>query len=159
MLLIRWVHALAAVAWVGGSIFFFWVLRPTYRTLADETSLEAFRATVALRFRELVQACTWAFVITGVLLSFDRLTSGSVGTAYVSLLALKIGLAGWMFYLARALARAETAPRPASSPSPSSSPLRKLSSANLLLVLGVLIILIALVLRGIIEQTIRDSGL
>ncbi len=109
MLLIRWAHAVAAVAWVGGIIFFHWVLSPSYRSAKPSTDVTLLRRQIGSHFRELVQLCTWAFVITGVLLTFDRLTKGSVGITYVALLAVKIGLAVWMFYLARSLGSYESA--------------------------------------------------
>ena len=103
---IRWVHALAAVAWVGGSIFYLMVLRPGLRRSRDpETGdLESGAGeAVAVEFRGMVNTAIAVLLITGVVLSLSRLTADAVSLPYVGVLAAKIALALYMFYTVRFL--------------------------------------------------------
>jgi putative copper export protein len=87
---IRWLHLLAAVAWVGGSLFYLFVLQGA-------------AAEVGRRFRDLVQLSIITLLVTGAVLTFDRLQL-EPGPNYVVTLGLKIALAIWMFLLAQDLA-------------------------------------------------------
>ena len=98
---IRWVHALAAVAWVGGSIFYLMVLRPALRRSRDLESGAG--EEVAVEFRGLVNTAIAVLLITGVVLSLSRLTADAVSLPYVAVLAAKIALALYMFYTVRFL--------------------------------------------------------
>ena len=98
LLVVRWVHLTASVAWVGGSIFYLFVLRPALRRSAD-TGREVNRHTAA-EFKVLVDVCFFLIVVTGISLTFDRLSQGVTGTAYVAVLAIKVVLSIWMFVLA-----------------------------------------------------------
>ncbi|MBM3942878.1 MAG: hypothetical protein FJ316_08145 [SAR202 cluster bacterium] len=95
---IRWGHALAAVAWVGGGMFYALVLRPAWRGKTDSPEL---RRSVAEEFRGLVNTAIGVLLITGVVLSAVRLTGDGVTWPYVAVLAVKIVLALYMFYVAR----------------------------------------------------------
>ena len=97
---IRWGHALGAVAWVGGGMFYFLVLRPAFRR--HPASPEASRA-IGQEFRALVNTAILVLVVTGVILTASRLTAATVSTPYVAVLALKIALALYMFYVVRFL--------------------------------------------------------
>jgi uncharacterized membrane protein len=101
---LRWAHLLAAVAWVGGGLFYLVVLRPASRALPDPWRGSLITAAQA-RYRELVEATIAVLVVTGAVLSFDRLSGPGSSLPYVSLLALKVSLAAWMFYLAYRMGR------------------------------------------------------
>lgn len=89
-LLVRLAHALSAALWVGGTLA--WVLAaPT----GDGTPWRPLRA--ALRPGIAV------FVLTGALMAAERLASAPLPPAYFAILALKVGLALWMFSVARHL--------------------------------------------------------
>ena len=100
---IRWVHALAAVAWVGGSIFYVLVLRPVQKRSAAADP-EQTRAT-AQEFRSLVNTAIGVLLLTGVILSVSRLTASAASIPYMAVLAAKIALALYMFYTVRFLRR------------------------------------------------------
>lgn len=87
---IRWLHLVAAVAWIGGSLFYLLVLK-------------ASPADVGRRFRDLVQLSVVTLLVTGVVLTFDRLQLEPAPN-YVVTLGVKIALAVWMFLLAQDLA-------------------------------------------------------
>ena len=98
LLVIRWLHLLSAAAWIGGSLFYLLVLRPSLRRSpqAPETL-----ATIAAReFRVVVNTCIVVLIATGVILAFDRLAEGVVDAPYAITLGLKSALTLWMFMLA-----------------------------------------------------------
>ena len=98
---IRWGHVLAAVAWVGGGMFYVLVLRPALRRTQAQTP-EASRA-VGAEFRSLVNTAIGVLLLTGVILSVARLTNAAVTVPYVAVLAVKISLALYLFYVVRFL--------------------------------------------------------
>ena len=162
--MLRFVHLLAAVAWIGGSLFYAVALRPQLQQ--DGLPQEARRA-IAARFRAVVQACIAAFILTGVPLAFDRL-SQSPSLLYAGLLWLKIGLSLWMLLLAYSLRLRVPAARPprwgnAETPGRGESPPRLVSGArrrrareeNLVLALGLLILLVVAALRVTYESALR----
>ena len=83
--LIRWFHALAAVAWVGGSIFYVLVLWPARRR--SGTSVPYENDAIAKEFRSLVNTAIGVLLLTGVVLSASRLTddAASVPVSYTHL--------------------------------------------------------------------------
>ena len=99
---IRWIHALAAVAWVGGGIFYVLVLRPSRKQAGDGGPRE--RHATAQEFRSLVNTAIGVLLLTGVILSVSRLADAAT-IPYMAVLALKIGLALYMFYTVRFLRR------------------------------------------------------
>lgn len=95
-LAIRWLHSISAAAWVGGSILYFFILRPLVRRYGGDIAND-----MAHDFRSLVHIGAGVLIVTGVIMTFDRLNSGFASSIYVILLAIKIGLAFYMFHLAR----------------------------------------------------------
>lgn len=168
---LRWAHAIASVAWVGGSFFYLWVLRPALAFSEAREMRQAVEQRVNRGFQELVDACIMILVVSGVLLSFDRLAQGPISGAYVVLLGLKITAAMWMFYLARQLrsGRAGSARTVGVAPSAvmESRPsgrgamfvLQELkgvfSPSRLVLGLGLVIVLLAILLRAVYEGGLR----
>lgn len=98
-ILLRWVHALAALFWVGGSLFLLLVYRPAIRVL-PEAVRPLLEKAVRQRFRELVNAAVVILLVSGMILTFDRLSSPAATTAYTLVLGTKIVLALLAFYLA-----------------------------------------------------------
>ena len=96
LLVAGWVHAVAATAWVGGSIFFAIVLRPAVSARPD-----LFRQVISAIggiYRELVDASAIAIVLSGLVLMFSRLTGNTASPVYFVVLVVKLLLAAWMFY-------------------------------------------------------------
>ncbi len=98
LLAIRWCHALGAVAWVGGGIFYLLVLRPAFHRTDPPSEV---RRSIGEEFRGLVNTAIIVLVVTGAILTASRLTTDRITTAYMAVLALKIALALYMFAVVR----------------------------------------------------------
>ena len=153
LVIVRWGHALGAVAWVGGGIFYLLVLRPAFRRspLGDDP-----QRAIASEFRGLVNTAIALIIITGIVLSAARLTSGAVSTAYVVVLVMKVALALYMFGMVWFLRRRT---------SPGSTPLsdgwwprarRELTGTTALLIAGVIVIGLADVLSALFEARLAQ---
>jgi uncharacterized membrane protein len=134
---VRWAHAMAAVAWVGGSVFLLWVLEPALGVLGEGDRSKAARAVAARGFRELADAAIVVFIVSGAILTFDRLSSPAASPAYVAILGAKVALAVVTFILATRLRRADRA--------------RRLPLARWQVGLGAAIILLAALLKTLYE--------
>lgn len=98
---VRWLHLVSAAAWVGGSIFWILVLNPSTRQFNSEF-IGKLQGQISSEFRGLVDTCIFALLITGAIMTFQRLTPGNIGYQYVLILGLKIIFVAIMFYLIRA---------------------------------------------------------
>ena len=155
LLLVRWFHALAAVAWIGGSLFYVLVLRPAQRRAGGQGA--ATTREVQAQFRGLVDSCIAVLLVTGAVMLFDRLTDSTTGTTYVVVVAVKIGLALWMFAMARARwRRRRAAAQPEDATETGRSKLSRamglMSGVNLSVILGIAIFFLSDLLRFIFER-------
>ncbi len=137
----RTAHMLAGAVWIGGSVMYLLVITPALRLgkAAPEVG-----AHMAAQFRRLVNASIVTLLISGVYLMFDRLTTTTVGVAYVVTLGVKIALALTMFGLA--LFQAQEARRPAR--------LRGRMwrvAPRLILALGIVVFLLGATLNGLFD--------
>ena len=157
IVLMRWAHGLAAIAWLGGGAYATLILGPRLREAAAEG--EEARAIVARvgaaagrEFGRWVNAAIVVFIVSGVLLTFDRLANRGATIEYGIVLALKIGLALWMFGIAQGLGRRRKR-RPAAG---RTAAIRQfLGSPRLLLWLGAITVLLAAILKAIYEAALR----
>lgn len=153
LLAIRWAHALGAVAWVGGGVFYLLVLRPAFRRAPPGPET---RRAVGEEFRGLVNTAIIVMVITGAILTASRLTQDTVTTSYVAVLALKIALALYMFAVIRFRrpARNDNDSQEAAALSRSARVRAALTGPTALLVLGVVIFGLADVLSYLFENSL-----
>ena len=146
LLAIQWVHHLGAVAWVGGSIFYKFVLQPAFRKANTEG--QSVRA-IGQEFRGIVYIAIIILVVTGVIMSVAHLSAGGNSTAYVALLALKVSLAFYMFLVVW-LRRRPSAPRADDAPPGMWRRFKgAITSTAALLVIGIAIIGVADVLGAL----------
>ncbi len=134
-LALRWAHSLAAVAWLGGGLFYL-LTRPEVGAAA---------------LRELFRTAVAVFLATGVILALDRLTQPQLPALSPPLLALKMGLSVALF------AFVATRPaRPHESPSEGSDRARQ----PMLVVLGAgaLIYLLAIALKLLYERGLAEMS-
>lgn len=143
---VQWVHHMGAVAWVGGSIFFKFVLQPALRT--SGTGPDSLRA-VGHEFGSIVRIAIIILIVTGAFMAVVHLSAGGNSRLYIGLLALKIALAFYMFlvvWLRRRSAPSENAGEPIHL----WTRLRRgLTSTTALLILGVAVIGLADVLGAV----------
>ena len=152
LLVIRWGHALAAVAWVGGGIFYLMVLRPALQQacgLPAETS-----RSIGVEFRGLVSTAIAILLVTGVLLSVSRLTGDAVTSPYVAVLVVKIALALYMFYVVRFMRQDSYPEDPELGDSRRQRLMGRLTGTTALLVTGVVVIGLSDVLDGLLENAL-----
>jgi uncharacterized membrane protein len=168
-LAIRWVHAVATVAWVGGSLFYLLALRPAARSAGASPDLEC---AVAAHFREVVEASLVVLVVSGAILTFDRLSSGAASPVYIAVLAIKVALALVMCWLAWELGwagrRKQAAARRASTLASQHPAAQRtgfagwltawLAPSRLILVLGLVVMFLAVVLRQTFEAGLRAGA-
>ncbi len=148
---IRWGHALAAVAWVGGGMFYILVLRPALRR--NPVSSEAGRA-VGAEFRGLVATAIGVLLITGVVLAVSRLTADTVTTPYVGVLVAKIALALYMFYVVRFLRQGEYPEQAAPASDRWSRIKGRLTNTTTVLIIGVVVFGLSDVLDALFEGSL-----
>ncbi|TMD48997.1 MAG: hypothetical protein E6I93_12890 [Chloroflexi bacterium] len=147
-LIMRSAHILAAAAWVGGSIFYLAVALPALR---NGGSAPGVAGQIAALFKRVVNICMGVLLLSGAYLTFDRLTTTSLGWPYLVVLVLKITAALTLFVLAiylgqsniRRLAKRTT----------------RLSKAapQLMLALGILVFLLGALLNTLFEATIAPK--
>ena len=148
LLAARWAHSIAAVAWVGGGLFYLLVLQPAVRSGALPS--DSVR-TAAERFGGLVKLAMWTLVVTGAVLFFTRISEPTATARYAAVLALKVALSAWMFFIAIRRRR-----RIADAVAARSGRIRAVAAAlghvNMVVILGVVVFLLSDVLRYIVEQ-------
>ncbi|RIK44602.1 MAG: copper resistance protein CopD [Chloroflexi bacterium] len=98
LLALRLAHAAAATLWLGGGVYFLVAVRPALRE-ADEP-LRVLAREIQRRFGEWAELATLVMLISGVILGFERLSTGDGGLTYAALLGLKVFAAGIAFWLA-----------------------------------------------------------
>lgn len=101
-IVLRVVHAVAAVVWLGGGLSYLLAVRPLRRRSVPEALELAQQAQAA--FHRWSTAATALLVGSGVALMFDRLADGRGTVGYVALLAVKViagGLALWLAWSRR----------------------------------------------------------
>jgi hypothetical protein len=87
-------HALSAAVWLGGTL--------TYALVVSARAVEI--SSAAWRpLREALRAGIWVFLVSGAILTMDRLSSAGVPPIYFGLLGLKVVLGLWMFSAARSI--------------------------------------------------------
>ena len=152
LVIIRWGHALAAVAWVGGGVFYLLVLRPAVRHsqgLPQETG-----AAIRDEFRGLVTTAIAVLLLTGAILSVARLTSDAATIPYTIVLVVKIALALYMFYVVRLVRRGDYGEQPSAGGGRLRLLARRLSSPMALLLIGIAVVGLSDVLDALFENAL-----
>jgi putative copper export protein len=139
LIVMRALHAMAAIVWIGAIWFELIVALPALESGQAPTVLARFDAAM----REIVQTALIVFLVSGALLTFERLSRGAAGTAYVSLLGLKIVLAVVMFQVGFRFRGARGQ--------------RRVRSLQIMAVLGLAIVLLATLLKWLYERALLPS--
>ena len=152
LVIIRWGHALAAVSWVGGGVFYLMVLRPAIRRsqgLPPNTG-----AAIRDEFRGLVTTAIAVLLLTGAILSVARLTSEAATIPYTAVLVVKIVLALFMFYVVRYIRRGDYGEQRDTGDSLTQRVFHRLTSPVALLVVGFVVIGLSDVLDALFENAL-----
>ena len=150
LLVIRWAHALGAVAWVGGGIFYLMVLRPAFHRIQPAPEVSR---SIGQEFRGLVNTAVVVLVVTGAILTASRLTLDTVTLPYVAVLVLKVALALYMMAVVRF--RRPQGVGQDTQPAGSITRVKEaLTSPTALLVVGVIIFGLADVLAALFEDSL-----
>ena len=149
LILLRYVHVIAGALWVGGGIV---VLAA--RTAPDTARVTGISSAVLGRtVGKLVGTGFAVFVVTGVLLAFNRLAEQTIDAAYVAVLLSKALLTLAMFRMAVPRRRG-VAPHDASAPIGAWWQSRTAAIVGLALV----IYLLSLILNEMAERSLRSVG-
>ncbi|MCX6024557.1 MAG: hypothetical protein NTZ05_23060 [Chloroflexi bacterium] len=150
---LRWIHGIAALTWVGGSLFWYLAIRPALER--QERPPNEFLRALGESFGGLVRTSVPVLLISGMVLTVDRLGQLLAPPLYMALLALKVVLALWMIWLNRELALRRRR-RPASAPPPAAS--RGPQPATQALLLGLAVYLLADALKVVFEAGLRAAS-
>ena len=150
----RWAHFISASAWIGGGIFWLVVLRPAVKN--DKSDDSRINKNVSSEFRSLVDTCLFVLLATGAVMTFDRLTPGTLGVSYLIVLGVKLSMVAVMFYMVRD--KRQTAWDYKSlrniRKNPKGSIFRVIAGYNLIIVLGLSVYLLSSLLRSMYEITV-----
>ena len=149
---IRWGHAVSAVAWVGGGIFYLMVLRPAIRQ-SQGLPKDTGRA-IGVEFRGLVSTAIAVLLITGVILSASRLTEDVITSPYVVVLVVKIALALYMFYVVRFMQQDSYPEDRTLGDSRWQRLSGRLTGTTAILVTGIIVIGLSDILDGLLENAL-----
>lgn len=148
---IHWTHAMAAVAWVGGSLFFAVALNPALDQVGRTPERVSLLVAVSNEFREVVRLSILVFVVTGAILAVTRLSQPRLSMSYVAVLGVKVALSLWMFWLSGRIGKRSDAGNRGSVATWRSA--WWLRPQYLILVLGAVVYLLSVVLRAVYEQS------
>ena len=151
---VRWAHFISASAWIGGGIFWLVVLRPAVKN--DKSDDSRINKNVSSEFRSLVDTCLFVLLATGAVMTFDRLTPGTLGVSYLIVLGVKLSMVAVMFYVVRAKRQTGWDYKSLRNirKNPKGSIFRVIAGYNLIIVLGLSVYLLSSLLRSMYEITV-----
>jgi len=132
---IRWLHSMAAIVWIGAAFVYLGVM------MIGPAQGGTLLKTADAGYKELTDLVLPVFLLSGAVLTFDRVARGAATPLYVGTLVVKIGLAAAMFHLAYRARRSGL----------STSPV----TVRVLVGLGTVVVLLAAVLKSVYETGIR----
>ena len=153
LLIVRWIHGVSAATWIGGSIFFMLIYKPILAKNKDISKALAYDTSNALRI--LIDTSIFVLLATGIILTFDRLTSSFIKLPYILVLCIKIILCLWIFLIARWSKNSKS--RSLNIENKKSNKLNKfISGYNMVIILGLIIFLISDLLKIIFEKLLLN---
>ena len=147
MVLVRYAHGVAAIAWVGGSIFHALILRPL--TATHPQKMASAMSLITPIYREIIDIAVVTLIVSGIILMFSRIQGNEATVSWAMVLGIKIALALWMFYIVWHRRRMS------SEESVREGIVSKLLGYNAMLALGLIVFLLANILRELVEASLR----
>lgn len=168
LLVMRWAHALAALLWIGGALFYALVIRPAQRrAMVNDNDAAHLGQFIGSEFRSWVFLSIGILVVTGAILTVNRLTSPLTDLPYLLILGTKISLALIMFLLVRSQRKSQTLSGQLRQERfddwknfglPIAARIKSLvSRSNMILALGLTVFLLADILRDLVEKSLRGG--
>ena len=99
IVLLVWLHLLAAIIWIGGTIFLSVVLVPVLKCEPFASQKALLFRTIARRFRTVVWGAIAVLLFTGPLLLHQRGVPIADPSGWPPVLALKLGLVAILLFL------------------------------------------------------------
>jgi uncharacterized membrane protein len=99
MVLLVWLHMLAAVSWIGGTIFLSVVLMPVLKREPFVSQRAMFFRTIARRFRVVIWGAIVILLLTGPPLIHQRGIPIMNPSGWPMILSVKLGLVGILLLL------------------------------------------------------------
>ncbi len=156
LIVMRWAHGLATIVWLGGGAYATLIQGQQLRELDDRAVAAQLGAATGAEFGRWVNAAMIVFIVSGVVLTFDRLSSRGATVQYGVVLALKVALALWMFGIVQGFG-ARRRGRLRVTPGRVAAVRGALGSPRTLLWLGAIVVLLAAVLKTLYENALRGS--
>tara|TARA_B100001123_G_C15328614_1_gene1030424 strand:+ start:571 stop:1068 length:498 start_codon:yes stop_codon:yes gene_type:complete len=97
MVLMRWLHLTSAAVWIGGSIFFILVVQS--KTNDSKKFAKISKFGILSEFSSLSDILISTLLLSGMILTVNRLTIGTISSLYLSILSFKIILSLWLFLI------------------------------------------------------------
>jgi len=151
-LIMQFLHGLAAVVWIGGTLFYVLVMKPTLQGAMPD-SFTQYTRQMATAFKGWVSLSITLLLVTGISLTAWRLTSHNISLTYIAILAIKVLIATIMFIIvtrgssSQGPANDETQQRPQSYLKAA----KVFSGPNLTLILGLVVFFLADALGMLVE--------
>jgi putative copper export protein len=139
LLTMRWLHATAAIVWIGAICFELLVALPALDGSQAGEILTRFDAGL----RDLVQTALIVFLVSGAILTVERLSHSNAGTPYAVVLFVKIVLSVVMFQVGYRFRAARSR--------------RRVRGLRILAALGLTIVFLATVLTWLYERALLPS--
>lgn len=143
---------MGAVAWIGGSLFYLFVIRPVFVNYRDLTKVSL---SISTEFQSIVKSAIAILIITGIILAASRLTLGPTSTVYFVVLIIKVAVAIYMFYLVWLLKRRQLGNYNGASLGMRRKFRAVTTSSYTVLFLGVLVFGLADLLTMVVENDLR----
>ena len=93
---IKWLHSIAAMSWVGGSVFFALIIRPVQSSMNRKYSV-VFK-NISIIYRDLVDISVIGIILSGIFLMFTKL-SENITNEWIIVFLIKLFISVIMFYL------------------------------------------------------------
>ncbi len=92
LLSIRWIHLVSASMWIGGSLFYLFILIPVLKTQnhQDRKKQGSLTTVINLNFKRMVDICLWTLVISGSIILVDRATGNHLNNLYLIAISIKL---------------------------------------------------------------------
>lgn len=97
LVLMRWLHLTSAAVWIGGSIFFILVVQSKTNDSRQFEKISKFG--ILSEFSSMSHILISILLLSGMILTVNRLTIGTISSLYLSILSFKIILSLWLFLI------------------------------------------------------------